>query len=727
MLPPRLSQRFATLPPRLSLRAILILAFVMQIAGAVGLVGYLSFRNGQKAVNNLATQLRQELTARIESKLQSYFETPHEINRLNAFAFARGDLDVINAQDGESQLYQQMKIAPNIAFVYCGGARQGEFFGVLRSPDDGSLQLSYGNESNEFLRDYYRLDVNGDRTYLLRRADTPYDSRQRPWYEAAVRSQGPAWTDVYIAFTTGLPNITASVPVYNRTGRRLLGVCATDVVLPEEFRNFLRDLEIGQTGQAFVIDRQGNLISNSTDEPLMVGEGSAAKSLKAFDSQDPLVSGTAQYLADRFSGFKSITQPVQLDFMRQGQRQFLEVVPFRDPFGLDWLIVVVVPEADFMAQINANTRNTVLLCLGALGVAIAIGILAARWISRPILRVAQASEAIAQGDLNQHINSTAIREIERMAQSFNSMSTQLKDSFESLRQSEAANRAIVATMPDLLIRATGDGIYRDIVGSDRLRAVHSIETFHPGTHVRDSLPPEAAELRLHYIQKALQTGMLQVYEHRLTVGDLSLDEEIRILVLAENEVLIIVRDITKRKRAEEALRIAEENYRSIYENALEGIFQSDPDGYFISVNPAMAQIYGYDSPQDMVKNITDIRTQIYVNPADRQEFEIHLDKDDYVKDFEYEAYQKDGSTIWIHEDTRAVRDNHGNLMYYEGIVRDITETRRQKEYLKQQMQALQVEIDQQQLEQQVSQITQSDYFQEIRKAVERIRLDDFWG
>ncbi len=71
----------------------------------------------------------------------------------------------------------------------------------------------------------------------------------------------PIWTDVYIAFTTGLPNITAALPVYDRSGRRLLGVCATDVVLPEEFRTFLRDLEIGKNGQAFVIDRQGNLIS----------------------------------------------------------------------------------------------------------------------------------------------------------------------------------------------------------------------------------------------------------------------------------------------------------------------------------------------------------------------------------------------------------------------------------------------------------------------------------
>ena len=105
-------------PDNLPLRVVLIVLFVGQIVGAVGLVGYLSFRNGQKAVNELATQLRHEVTARIERELKGYFETPHEINRLNASAFARGMVDVEGASFGERQLYQQMKIAPTIALAY---------------------------------------------------------------------------------------------------------------------------------------------------------------------------------------------------------------------------------------------------------------------------------------------------------------------------------------------------------------------------------------------------------------------------------------------------------------------------------------------------------------------------------------------------------------------------------------------------------------------------------
>jgi PAS domain S-box-containing protein len=709
------------------LRTTLVVPFVLQVVAAVGLVGYLSFRNGQKAVSDLATQLRRELTSRIEQELQGYFATPHEMNRLNADAFVKGNLDVVVGKRGESQLYQQMINAPTVAFVYCGSEQGGEFFGVLRSPKDGSLQLSYGNQANRYLRSYYSLDTFGDRTFFVRQADRPFDARQRPWYKRAVAVGQPIWTDIYIAFTTGLPNITAALPVYDRSERRLLGVCATDVVLPEEFRAFLRNLEIGQNGQAFVIDRQGNLISDSTDEPLMVGEGENTKSLPATASKAPLVRGSAQYLLSQFGQFQSIIQSQQLEFQLAGQRQFLQVVPFRDRYGLDWLIVVVVPEADFMAQINANTQNTILLCIGTVVLAVAIGILTSRWITYPILRVSQASNQLAQGHLDQQVSPSIISEIHTLASSFNTMTGQLKQSFADLRQSEATNRAIIITIPDLMIRARGDGTYLEIVGSDRLRAVHGVKQFNPGSTVQESLPPDLAELRMQHIQKALAIGELQVYEHQITVNGQSQNEEVRILVLGEDEVLIMVRDITDRKRAEEALRIAEENYRSIFENALEGIFQSSPQGRFININPALAKIYGYDSPAEMIDRITNISEQLYVDPEKRIELRELLEAQGFAKDFEYRCYCKDGSIIWTQIDARVVKDSRGQLLYYEGIVQDITERKHREYELRRQLEELKIEIDQKKRAKEVAMLTESTYFQEVQQEIADVNLDEFWS
>jgi PAS domain S-box-containing protein len=710
---------------QVSLRLLLLLAFVGQILGIVGLIGYLSWRNGQRTANNLGGQIRQELTYRIEQELRRYFETPHEINRLNVAAFARGELDVVEGTFGEAQLYQQMKISPNLAFVYCGSANSGEFFGVLRSPDDGSLQLSYGNQGNNFLRDYYSLDISGRRTFKLRQADATFDARQRPWYYEAVTAQGPAWTDVYIAFSTGLPNITASLPVYDRQGRRLLGVCATDVVLPQEFRGFLQDLTIGANGQAFVIDRQGQLISNSTDEPLMVGQGDTAQSVMATDSQDPLVRSAAQYLVDRFEGFDRIDGNQQLQFTLGGQRQFLEVVSFQDGFGLDWLIVVVAPESDFLGQVNANTRTTAVLSIAAVSAAILLAILASRWITQPIMGVAQASEYMAEGDLLQKVKPTAIAEMNAMATSFNTMTSRLHTSFSALSQSEAQNRALIAAIPDLLIRAQGDGTYIDILGRDRL-SIYSSASFIAGTNVKASLPTEAAEQRLTAIQTALGTRELQLYEQQLTIDGQTSYEEVRVVALDDDQVLIMVRDITTRKRAEVALRIAEENYRSIYENALEGIFQSGVEGKFLSVNPAMAEIHGYSAPQEMMASIQNIRTQVYVDPEDEKVFAAQLQDNGEVVGFEYRIYRQDGSIIWVRENSRAVVDDTGTLLYYEGILQDITERKRIEAELRRQLEELQIEIDHQKREQDVASITQSGYFQEIQAEIAEIDIEEFW-
>ncbi|MEM9216881.1 MAG: PAS domain S-box protein [Cyanobacteria bacterium P01_F01_bin.150] len=719
---PKFSQTF-----HLPLRMLLILVFVSQILGAVGLVGYLSFRNGQKAVNNLATQLRQELTARIERELRGYFETPHNINRLNASSLAFDLFDLDNATFGENQFYQQMRVSPTVAFIYCGSAENGEFFGVLRSPEDGSLQLSYSNASTNYRRRYYSLDVRGSRTRLLRESDQPYDARQRPWFKAAVAAEEPTWTDIYIAFTTGLPNITASLPVYNQSSRDLMGVCATDVVLPKEFRTFLQRLEIGDTGQAFVVDRQGYLISNSTDEPLMVGDQETAQTLLASDSQDYLVQKTADYLASRFNGFERITRAQRLEFKIGGKRQFLEVLPFQDGFGLDWLIVVVVPEADFMAQINANTRNTVILCIAALLLAIAVSIVTAQLVTRPILNISKASGKLAQGQLDQQIAPSFITEIGRLAQSFNRMTSQLQQSFSALRQSESMNRGIVNTIPDLMIRSTGNGVYLDIIGSNHPPGVSGAKEFSPGKTVQESLPPKLAAKRMHHIRKALATGELQVYEHQILIDDQLRYEEIRILVLGENEVLMMVRDVSIRRKAEDALRIAEENFRSIFENALEGIFQSSPSGRFLNVNPALAQIYGYDSPQEMIEQITDIGKQLYVDPERRTEFRELLEQQGFAKDFEYRCYCKDGSIVWTQIDARCVRDKNGNLLYYEGIVQDITERKRREEELMRQLEELQIEIDQKEREEEVNTLTASNYFQEVQEEISNVNLDEFWS
>ena len=135
----------------------------------------------------------------------------------------------------------------------------------------------------------------------------------------------------------------------------------------------------------------------------------------------------------------------------------------------------------------------------------------------------------------------------------------------------------------------------------------------------------------------------------------------------------IIQDITERKRSEESLAEAERRYRSIFENAIEGIFQSTPDAGYVTVNPALARMYGYDSPEQLIALLRDIDRQLYVEPGRRAQFMTAMARDGSVTNFESQVYRRDRSVMWISENAREVRDAEGRLMMYEGTVEAITE------------------------------------------------------
>ncbi|MEK0178502.1 adenylate/guanylate cyclase domain-containing protein [Microcoleus anatoxicus PTRS3] len=140
--------------------------------------------------------------------------------------------------------------------------------------------------------------------------------------------------------------------------------------------------------------------------------------------------------------------------------------------------------------------------------------------------------------------------------------------------------------------------------------------------------------------------------------------------------------LIQRKKAEESLKIAEERYHSIVENAMEGIFQSTPSGQFISANPALAKLYGYESPTELMSSIQNISEQLYIDAERRREFVVAMDEHNALSGFESRVKRKDGAWIWVSENVRAVRNSQGKLIYYEGTVSDITERKLVQEALK---------------------------------------------
>ncbi|MBD1864888.1 MULTISPECIES: ATP-binding protein [Trichocoleus] len=418
------------------LQLVLVVPFVLQIFTAVGLVGYLSFKNGQSAVNDLAEQLMARTSDVVDEHLKSYLAIPHALNQINADAIRRGILKVGDRETVGKYLWDQVQ-AYDVTYIGIGlptggGIAAASYDGKTTTIDDWTTEPSKTNTN-------YATDTQGNRTQV--NATWDWDNLTEPWYTEPVAAGKPIWAKVTTSNLPTGPYIAASAsrPIYDSQDR-LLGMIAVDIHLLK-LSDFLRDLNISQFGQIFIMERDGTLIANSgTDKPFTFIDGKIQR-LRAIDSSDPIVHTIAKHL-QRSDGPKFIAQNKDFQLDVQRKRNFIHVVPWRDGYGLDWLMVTSVPEDTFMAQINANTRTTIALCFGALVVATGLGLFTSRWLVHPILRLNQASEAMASGNLNQAVAASNIQELNTLSRSFNHMAGRLRELFTALEhgKEELENR-----------------------------------------------------------------------------------------------------------------------------------------------------------------------------------------------------------------------------------------------------------------------------------------------
>ncbi|MEA5417627.1 ATP-binding protein [Spirulina sp. CCNP1310] len=433
-------------PQKLSLNYVLIVPFLLQIFGAVGLTAYFSLRTGREAVNTVAQQLRQAVTQRTESYLDDYLEFPHKINQLNASAIQNEwvdftDVDALN----QHFLNQSANFGQDDPIYVFVGNTAGGLAGVGRYDLNDPFVWEFTENLKAGTFKSYKTDAQGqiEKPLDLEASEQletfTYDATKRPWYQKAIAEKTQVWSEVYIFLGQNHPiedilGITASQPIYNRDNQ-IIGVAAVDIAL-DALNKFLATIEISATGEIFVMETSGLLIASSTPESpyLRTEKTDELVRLPARDSRITQIRLASDFLQQQFPDLTAIREPKQLEFTANGERQFLQVTPLLESQNLNWLIVVIVPEEDFMGQINASRQRTVLLCLGALAIATILGIYTSRWITQPILQLARSSEAMSQGDLDQHVPENAIAELNSLAQAFNGMAIQLKTSFTNLEQ-----------------------------------------------------------------------------------------------------------------------------------------------------------------------------------------------------------------------------------------------------------------------------------------------------
>ncbi len=599
---------------RLNLRTYLVVPFVLQTVATVGLVGFLSFRHSQRAVNELAAQLQDSISKQVSERVTNFLNAPHRVNQLNANAASLGLISFDNIETARPFLWKQVNAFTDIGYTGLVD-REGRFIRIgwatnrFASGEEPQLAVQLRPGSGDLL--YYGLDRAGNPSDL-EKVRSNFDAKDSPLFKAAVAARRPTWGPVTVNFGYDNLQLNALAP-YFAPGGKFMGIFNTQISL-DQISQFLRSLKVSRNSKVYIFERTGELIaSSSSNQPLIVGKGDQRQRLLASDSTDPMLKGAMGVIESNLGGYSRIYESHQYEFRLDGNKELMRVSPLDDGKGLQWLLMVVTPEADFMGQIEANSKTTIFLCVGSLVFAVFLGLASSQWVTNPIEKISQAARRLAGGDLNQTVDQSVIIEIDQLAGSFNNMTHQLQASFAALEQSNLE------------------------------------------------------------------------------------------------------------------LTLAEENFRSIFENAQDGIFQSSVEGRLLRANPALAVIYGYDSTEELLESVKDVNSQFFQRPELVTELQEKLKIDGTLTDFVYTTLRMDGASIWLELDARLVKDTAGKTLYLEGIVRDVTDRKLREEALERQLRDLKVEIDQSKKQQDVERLTSSKYFREAKQQIEDLDLENFWS
>jgi len=455
---------------KIPLRTVLLVPFIFQIVIITSLVGYLSYHNGQKAVNEVTNSLHYEINARINEYLEDFIETPLHIINNNAAVIRLGMLDSSDQAKMERYFWEQIQIYRSVSSIYFGNSSGGAAISG-RDIITGSYNIM---GTDGFTKGTLRKfsETNGGSRGKLLLSVPDFDSRTRPWFQAALSKGDSTWSDVYILFTGQDMTISASKPVYGRS-HNLLGVVSVDLFL-SHLSSYLAGIDIGKTGLSFIIDRDGLFIATSTGEMIFTPKtgGEIQRRLNSVESSTPVIRKASEELKKVFGSIDRIKSDSQLDFTLDGEKRFVHVSPIHDRYGLDWIIVSVIPESDFMGDIKANNRITIILVFAAVNISIIIGFFIARWIAGNVYRLKSAVSGMTDGLWPENPGTSNIAEIDDLKNSFFQMSRQLKELFGSLtmeikerkltegalRESEEKYRELIRYSNSIILRIDNDGI-----------------------------------------------------------------------------------------------------------------------------------------------------------------------------------------------------------------------------------------------------------------------------
>ena len=683
---------------KIPLSLVITMPFLLSTFGIVGLISWLTFSNGHRAIVQLSTQLHRKVTEQVQERLHSYLELPYTLNRLNANNL---DLEQINSSQErkiQTQFWKQIQDFPHVSNLYVATV-SGEYFGARRIKN----QFAVENATTASMTD----EIGQPKPAFMPKSK--FNLRDRPWYQTIVETRQSIWTEVYTDSLTNEPAITAIKPLFKPDGE-LEGVLGVSMLLGD-INRFLEETKVSQRGQTFIIEPSGKLVAASNLGLSIFDPSNKSERILATQSQDKLTRTVAEWLK---------SQPVQHDIRQSiiffdGEPHFLQVGKLKSSSelnGLDWRIVVVVPASDFMAEIKENTASTIMLCLVALGLTTIFGIMAARAISRPITQLSKASEAIANGNLDQKVEySCVVKELIILANSFNQMSRQMKKSHTRLEeyshllmqkvdertqalqqeileheQTEAALRESEEKFAKAF-RSSPDGMALFSISTRKHLDVNDKWTEITGYSREEAIGSNPTDLNL-WIDLEERDRMLAI----LDVEGKIMNYEARFLAkngrkftgLISSETiefggqafsLYAVKDISDRKTIEENIKQSEKKYRDLVESANCIILRWDTKGNICFLNDYGLKFFGYQLEEIIGCYILDTIVSVQsVTGEDLRNMIAHIccAPERYQLN-ENENICKDGRHVWVTWSNKPIYNDQGELIEILSVGTDITD------------------------------------------------------
>ncbi|MGK7916617.1 MAG: diguanylate cyclase, partial [Prochloraceae cyanobacterium] len=337
-------------------RLILTISFICQIFLAVGLTGWFSLKRGEQAIYEVARELQDDLSDQIEARLYNLLHTAELIDRGLVSDLKSERINIKDDLSIEKYLTEYLKFFLNTPIDTIQYANeQGDYLGVGRLRDD-SLVIKVRVKGDFHT---YSLDSQGKRDRLLS-IQPNYDPRVREWYQKALENKGETWSSVYTMFSHPSLGLTLSTPVYNNEGQ-LIGIIGTDLLL-KDLSKFLKELEIGKTGRTLIVEQAtGKIIADSFSQEFFINsEPNNAQRLQ-------LEGDVAQALAPHFSkNLEETEREKNIVIVDNSEKLFVQISPFKDANGLNWLLISGVSEREFQGIAQKNFNSTIALCLKVL-------------------------------------------------------------------------------------------------------------------------------------------------------------------------------------------------------------------------------------------------------------------------------------------------------------------------------------------------------------------------